>query len=104
MDLPIHWFCYPPRLLLLLSGHHFEDILFASPSLMTLNHRAAQVALVVKNPPANEGDLEDMGSIPGSGRSPGVGNAAHFNIIAWKNPLDRGAWWVTSHRVSKSWT
>ena len=76
----------------------------ASPSMMTLNHRAAQVALVVKNPPANAGDLEDMGSIPGSGRSPGVGIAAHFNIFAWKNPLDRGAWWITSHRVSKSWT
>ena len=60
--------------------------------------------LVVKNLPANGGDLEDMGSIPGSERSPGVGNAAHFNIFAWKNPLDRGAWWVTSHRVSKSWT
>ena len=76
----------------------------ASPSKMTLNHRAAQVVLVVKYPPAKAGDLEDMGSVPGSGISPGVGNAAHFNIIAWKNPLDRGAWWVTSHRVSNSWT
>ena len=76
----------------------------ASPSKMTLNHRAAQVVLVVKYPPANAGDLEDMGSIPGSGISPGVGNAARFNIITWKNPLDRGAWWVTSHRVSNSWT
>ena len=35
---------------------------------------ASPVALVVKNPPANAGDLKDVGSIPGSGRSPGVGN------------------------------
>ena len=36
---------------------------------------ASQVALVVKNPPANAGDVRDAGSIPGSGRSPGVGNS-----------------------------
>ena len=36
--------------------------------------RASQVVLVVKNPPANAGDIRDMGSIPGSGRSPGEGN------------------------------
>ena len=38
------------------------------------NIRASQVALVVKNPPANAGDIRDMGSVPGLGRSPGEGN------------------------------
>ena len=44
------------------------------------------VALVVKNPPANTGDTRDMGLIPGSGRSPGVRNASHFSILAWRMP------------------
>ena len=47
---------------------------------------ASQAALVVKNPPANAGDIRDMGSIPGSGRSPGGGHAIHFNIVAWEIP------------------
>ena len=34
----------------------------------------------------------DLGSIPGSGRSPGEGNATHSSILAWKNPMDRGTW------------
>ena len=42
---------------------------------------ASRVALVVKNPPANAGD---MGLIPGSGRSPGEGNGDPFSILAWE--------------------
>ena len=41
---------------------------------------------MVKNPPANAGDTRDLGSIPGSGRSPGVGMATHFSILAWRTP------------------
>ena len=41
---------------------------------------------VVKNLPANPGDARDAGSIPGSGRSPGAGNATHSSIIVWKTP------------------
>ena len=55
---------------------------------------------VVKNPPANAGD---MGSIPGSGRSLGEGNGTHSSILPGKS-MDRGAWWVTVHGVTKSWT
>ena len=44
--------------------------------------RASQVALVVKNPPANAGDVSDMGSIPGLGRSPGGGHGTHSSILA----------------------
>ena len=45
---------------------------------------ASQVALVVKNLPADAGDSGYMGLIPGSGRSPGVGMASHSSILAWK--------------------
>ena len=42
-------------------------------------------SVVVKNPPANAGDIRDVGSIPGSGRSPGEGNGNHSSILAWKS-------------------
>ena len=48
---------------------------------------ASQVALVVKNPPANAGDIRDVGSIPGSEDSPGGGHAIHSSILAWRIPL-----------------
>ena len=50
-----------------------------------------QVALVVKNPPVNAGDLRDAGSILGSGRSPGGGNGNPLQYSCLKNPMDRGA-------------
>ena len=42
--------------------------------------------VLVKSPPANAGDVRDVGSIPGSGRSPEEGMATHSSILAWKNP------------------
>ena len=47
---------------------------------------------VVKNLPANAGDARDMGSIPGSGRSPGVGNGNPLQFSCLENSMDRGAW------------
>ena len=44
------------------------------------------MVLVVKNLPANAGDVRDVGSILGSGRSPGGGNGTHSNILVWKIP------------------
>ena len=44
----------------------------------------------------------DLGSIPGSGRSPGEGNGNPLQDSCLENPMDRGAWWVTVHRVAKS--
>ena len=63
---------------------------------------ASQVALVVKNPPANAGDMRDMGSIPGSGRSPGGGHDNPLQYSCLENPMDRGAWWATVHWAAKS--
>ena len=65
---------------------------------------ASQVALVVKNLPANVGDVRDTGSIPGLGRCPGEGMATHSSILAWRIPMDRGAWWARVHAVTQSWT
>ena len=53
---------------------------------------------VIKNPPAN---AEDMGSIPGLGRSPGKGNGNPFQYSCLGNPIDKGAWWATVHSVTK---
>ena len=62
---------------------------------------ASQVALVVKNPPDNAGDI---GSIPGSGRSPGGGHDNLLQYSCQENPMDRGTWQTTAHGVAKSWT
>ena len=65
---------------------------------------ASQVALVIKNLPANAGDLRDVGSIPGSGRFPGGEHATHSSILAWRNPMDRGACGAMVLMVIKSQT
>ena len=56
---------------------------------------------VVKNPPASTGD---MGSMLGSGRSPGKGNGNLLWYSCLENPMDRGAWQATFHGVAKSQT
>ena len=48
--------------------------------------QASQVVLEVTNPPANAGDMKDMGSIPGLGRSLEKGTATHSSILAWRLP------------------
>ena len=63
-----------------------------------------QMALVVKNPPASAGDVRDPGSIPGLGRYPGGGHGNSLQYSCLENPMDRGAWQATVHRVAKSWT
>ena len=62
---------------------------------------ASQVLLVVKNPPANAGDIRDMGSVPGSERSPGEGKGNPLQYSCLQNPMDRGAWWATVHGTTK---
>ena len=54
-----------------------------------------QVALVVKNPPASAGNVKDMGSIPGLGRSPGGGRGNPLQYSWLENPMDRGSWRIT---------
>ena len=57
---------------------------------------------MLKNLPANAGDLiRDAGLIPGLGRSPGVGHGNLLQYSCLKNPLDRGAWQATVHRIAE---
>ena len=67
---------------------------------------ASHLALVVNNLPskANAGDLRDGGLIPGLGRSPGEGYSNPLQYCCLENPMDKGAWHATVHRVAKSWT
>ena len=65
---------------------------------------ASQVVLMVKIPPANAGDIRDVGLIPGSGRSPGGGHGNPLQYSCLENPMDRGAWCATVHWVAKSHT
>ena len=60
---------------------------------------ASEVALAVKNPPANAGN---MGSPPGSARSPGGGHGNPLQYSCLENPMDQGAWQAAVHRVTKN--
>ena len=62
------------------------------------------MALTVKNLPASAGDVRDIGSIPGSGRSPGEGNSNPLQYSCLENSMDQGAQWATVHGVAKCWT
>jgi len=53
---------------------------------------------VVKNPSASAGDIKDLGSIPGLGRSPGGGHGNPLQYSFLENPMGRGTWWATVHR------
>ena len=57
-----------------------------------------------KELPENAGDIRDMGSVPGWGRSSGEGNGNPLQYSYLENSTDRGAWWVTVHGVAKSQT
>ena len=60
------------------------------------------MVLVVKNLPANAGNAGDVGLIPGSGRSPGEGHGYPLQYSCLKNPMDRGDWRSTVHRITKN--
>ena len=70
----------------------------------TFTSLSLQVALVVKNLPANAGDGRDPGSISGPGRSPGAGHGNPLQYSCLEIPKDRGARWSTVHGVAKSQT
>ena len=71
------------------------------PEPTSLASPALAGGTVVKKPPANAGDAGDVGSIPGSGRSPGVGNGNLVWYSCLENSVDRGAWQATVHGVAK---
>ena len=57
---------------------------------------------VLKNSPTKAGDTRDLGSIPGLGRSPVIGNSSSLQYFCLENPMDRRASWATVHGVTKS--
>ena len=59
---------------------------------------------MVKNPPANAGDIRDMGSSPGLGRCPGEGHDDPLQYFCLENPMDTGAWPAIVYRVAQSRT
>ena len=85
----------------LLVKDSLEDWHIETQSLQWFN-KSIQVVLVVKNPPANAGEITDVGSIPGLGRCPGGehGNSLQYSCL--ENPMDRGAWWAIFFRVTKN--
>ena len=62
------------------------------------------MALVVKNLSASARDIKDLGSIPGLGRSPGIGKGNSLQPFCLVSSMDRGAWWATVYGVTKSQT
>ena len=72
--------------------------------LVCTDEGASQVALVVKNPLVNAGDIRDRNFIPVSGRSPGGGHGSPLQYSYLENPHYRGAWQATVHGVTKNWT
>ena len=63
---------------------------------------ASQVVLVVKNFPPNAGDIKDSNLVLGWGRFPGGGHGNPLQYSCLENPMDRGVWQATVHRVAKS--
>ena len=66
-----------------------------------IRYRASQVALVVKNLPANAGDIRDAGLTPGLGRSSGVGKRNLLQYSCLENSMNRGVWWAAIHGVPR---
>ena len=61
------------------------------------------MTLLVKNPPANAGDISDVGSVPKLGRGPRVGHGNPLQYFCLENSMDRVAKWDMVHKVAKNW-
>ena len=72
--------------------------------MLPVVYGSSQVALVVKNLPAHAGDIRDLESIPGLGRSPGGRHGNLFQHSCLENLMDRGAWQAVVHRIVQTWT
>jgi len=102
------------KILVYSTGNYIQPpgIKYNQKECMYMYNRDYQVALEVKNLPANARDIKDKSLISGSGRSPGGGSGTHSSILAWRiprqrnlaNPMYKGAWQGTVHRVTGSQT
>ena len=93
---------------LLCNHHHYLSLELFKPPILKLyplnciTPWPSQVALVVKNLPANAEDIRDVSSIPELGRSPGEGHGNPLQYSHLENPIDKGAWWAIVHSVAES--
>ena len=87
----------------LMSFDEYWFTYFSSVPCALVTLVASQVALVVKNPHANAGELRDAGSIPGSGRTPGEGHGNLLQYSCLKNPMDRRAMGRTESDMPATW-
>ena len=69
---------------------------------ISLNNYSSDTSQVVKNTPANAGDIRDVGSVPGWGRPPGGSHGSPLQCSRLENPMDRGAWPAIVHGVAQS--
>ena len=91
-----------PQIILEMSTSMSKQALLCAPFInFCLKEENSLLALVVKNLSANVGDVKDVGSMPELGRSPGEGNGNPLQYSCLENPMDRGAWWATVHRVAE---
>ena len=81
------------------AGHDWSNLV-AAAAVERYDLGTSQVALVVKNWSADAGGIRGTGSISGSGRSPGEENSNPLQYACLENPMDRGAWQATVHRVT----
>ena len=91
--------------MLALAGHMEHSLTLVSVYHQIFEYnpsRTSQVALVVKNPPANAEDVRDAISVPGWGRFPGGGHDNPLQYSCLENPMDRGAWQATVHRITQN--
>ena len=101
---------YPPMgadldcVVLVFQVIYFEELKCVYSSIWAVSLWASQVALVVKNPPANTRNVMRRGFNPWVGKIPGGGHGNLLQHSCLENPMDRGAWWAVFQRVAKSWT
>ena len=90
----------------MLSRVYYHNQLCQTSAQYLASHLAnlglSQVTLIVRNLPANAGDIRDVGSVPGLGRSPREEHGNPLQFTCLENPMDRGAWWTAVHRVAES--
>ena len=82
----------------------FFFLVFSLRDFWQIKHIGFPGGLVVKNLPTDTGDTREVGSIHGSGRSPGRGHGNPVQYSCLENSMGRRVWWVTVYGVTKSWT
>ena len=81
------------------------DFILPNPNFLSANEKNNRVDMKFNGSDSKESacNAGDLGSVPGSGRSPGEGKGNPLQDSCLGSPMDRGAWWATVHGIAKSW-